>query len=498
MVGRLTILFLACLILFLLSIFVIPRAFGETAVSAETGAFLLLSRVPDEDWSLAGTGYGSLAIKQKGSSTVKGELILDCYLLDQVLFDISRAYIKVRFPSFRASMGKARLSWGEGTYFNAGNILFDSTDLSPDLTAEVLRDEGKWLGSVNLPLGAFSFLEAAVLPPVPVLTDILSGTGSYPPITETAAGIRGLMQPGPLQVEAGYGYIGADDVHNPYISIQGNLLVDFYLSAAAGFNTTSASWENFYSTFNVSFGLFHLFIFPRGRSLSLRLEGLLRPDASWQADSSPLASEDHGLLLYPEITFAPFSSLTFLLRSVIAPVDGSALISAGLDWHITQGLHLLFFSLVNAGGAEDLFPTSEPGGGRPDLRIQIEDVKRESPLDYSPTSAVTWAFTAEARPVGLYPPSITDRSRPSQCFSARSRVFRVSWAKPLSVIRNVPRKSASLLSNPAEMRTKSGEKERFSRVGISCSSQARCISKSPDPSGSGQFNVYPFPFPSPV
>ena len=98
-------------------------------------------------------------------------------------------------------------------------------------------------------------------------------------------------------------------------------------------------------------------------SLSLRIEGLVRPMGSWQPISHPETEEEqYGILLYPEATFSPSRSVSILLRSLVSPVDASASFVTGFDWNVYQGFHLLAFCILQAGEAEDLFSWEKPGG----------------------------------------------------------------------------------------------------------------------------------------
>ena len=103
----------------------------------------------------------SLNLDSVGNKNVKGYFQLDSWIADSFGIDVPRAYLKVRFPWFRLTLGKTRVSWGDGFVFNAGDVVFGSTgSISGDLSADSLRNETGWLGAVYLPLGAFSFLEA--------------------------------------------------------------------------------------------------------------------------------------------------------------------------------------------------------------------------------------------------------------------------------------------------------------------------------------------------
>jgi hypothetical protein len=94
-----------------------------------------------------------LDLKSVGNKNVKGYFQLESLITENYIFlDIPRAYIKVRFPSFRVTLGKTRVSWGDGFVFNAGDVVFGSMGvISGDLSAETLRDETAWLGRCTCP-----------------------------------------------------------------------------------------------------------------------------------------------------------------------------------------------------------------------------------------------------------------------------------------------------------------------------------------------------------
>jgi hypothetical protein len=113
-------------------------------------------------------------------------------------------------------------------------------------------------------------------------------------------------------------------------------------------------------SFKISWGLFHLQSLASGMSLSFRLEGLVKPCASWiekEGDSS-----EYSFMLYPEISLLVNESLTYLLRSVVSPVDLSALITAGMYWNIYEGFKILSFLSVQAGETTDIYGWNKPGG----------------------------------------------------------------------------------------------------------------------------------------
>ena len=65
----------------------------------------------------------SLNLDSVGNKNVKGYFQLDSLIADSFGIDVPRAYLKVRFPWFRLTLGKTRVSWGDGFVFNAGDVV---------------------------------------------------------------------------------------------------------------------------------------------------------------------------------------------------------------------------------------------------------------------------------------------------------------------------------------------------------------------------------------
>lgn len=283
------------------------------------------------------------------------------------LLALDRAYVKARFPLFRLVTGKTRLSWGDGFVFNAGDVIFGSTSTAVDLTAEEVRTETDWLVSANLPLGRFSFLEALVMPPA---EDAAEGR-ILGRLQDTSAGARFYTKAGSLKVEGGYFYRGEENLHRPYLALQGNLGADWYLSTSADLSGdagfSEALLDSLRDSWRISGGLFHLQQLNRIQSLSLRLEALVRPWREWGRQepviASPLAENgaaqvdypEYGLLLYPEVTYSPQEAVSLSLRSLVSPLDLSAQITLGGSWNILQGYTLSAYAVAQAGEGDDLF-----------------------------------------------------------------------------------------------------------------------------------------------
>jgi hypothetical protein len=325
---------------------------------------------------------GSLDLQSVGNENVRGFLQLDAWAGEGFALALPRAYVKVRLPWFRLTVGKTRVSWGEGFLFNAGDVVFGSMGLlAGGLSESVLRDETTWLAAFYVPLGAFSYLEGALVPwePVAAAGDPLGLTGAgaletdltllLDPVApgELAGGLRGVFRIGGAKLEAGYFGSGRAGEHRPYLSLQGHLGVDWYLAGAFVIPTAGAAWGSWAEWIELSAGAFSLHNLPGGRSLSVRLEAAVRPGMRWQeaegaeavalgdAALAGVPPPQYGLYLFPEVAFSPTDTLSLQARALISPLDGSALSMVGGSWSVYQGLSLFTYLSIMGGDGNDLY-----------------------------------------------------------------------------------------------------------------------------------------------
>jgi len=299
----------------------------------------------------------SVSFKSPNEGNVRGDValsIVDMYESNNWIpvVQIDRAYLRVRFPSFRLTAGKTRVGWGDGMLFNAADVLFGSTDTGVNLQDQELRTSTKWLTSVNIPLGAFSFVEAVVIPPED-LTDADVG--------KTTLGARYYTTVGSMKVETGAAYRAdhtsgnpTGQVVSPYIALQGNIGADWYVATSANLAYPEDIAEELKDSWMLSAGLFHLVNVGWQGTLSFRLETLVRPFGDWEATTGPV--KNYGLYLYPEISYAPSDTWNLSLRSIVSPLDMSAVVMVGGSWNILQGFSFNGYVTANAGEPGDAFP----------------------------------------------------------------------------------------------------------------------------------------------
>ncbi|WP_320122660.1 hypothetical protein [uncultured Sphaerochaeta sp.] len=298
----------------------------------------------------------SLSISSERSGNVRGEVVLKTP--NPMLFStasasdiyeeiLHKAYFKARFPSVRLTAGKTRLSWGDGMLFNAGDVLYGSNDTSVTLTQSELRSETGLLVSLNYPLGFFSFAEAVVLPsPDMQIEHMGGGARLYTTVQET-------------KVEAGYlTSYESERLHKPYISLQGNIGPDWYLSSSLAIPQSGDIGGKTLDSWVITGGLFHIQYLEDDKNLSLRLEFLTRPAGNWKLESQ--SDADCPLLLYPEVVYTPSSSLSWSLRTIISPLDLSFNTTLGANWSVLEGFSLLGFLSAPFGETEDLFSWDGP------------------------------------------------------------------------------------------------------------------------------------------
>jgi hypothetical protein len=345
-------------------------AVAEVQPSVTLAAYGTLARAGDET-IVSAFLHSRLDLQSSGNENVRGQLQIDGWIGDGLALDIPRAWLRFRLPGFRLTAGKTRLSWGEGFVFNAGDVLFGSLDpLAGGLDAAALRDQTAWLASAYLPLGAFSFLEAVVLPfgvPPAAAQGLgieLAGLLAPRALDELAggAGLRGVFKVGGVKLESGWYADWAERAQRPYLSLQGHLLADWNFSAALSVPFDDPHWADAAEWLAVTAGLFHLSRLGGDRALSLRLEGALRPGARWReasgAESLPAgdpAAPAYGLCVFPEAVLALSATLSLQLRALLSPVDGSGLALLGAACSPLQGLSLSAYASAMAGDADDLY-----------------------------------------------------------------------------------------------------------------------------------------------
>ncbi len=328
-------------------------AAADVRPSVELTLLDTLTRTDDWEAGLAGAGVGRLYLDAAPSETLRGQLAIEARIGETTEIAVTRAYARVRASGWRATHGLAPMSWGQGFFYNAADVVFGPIGSTADITAKELRDLAVWQSTVFVPLGPFSFVEATLLAP-----EIDLAAAELPDIADAAAGARVLGQLGGAQVEAGYLYRGGGNTHNPFVSLHGSLYVDLYAAASAALPGEGLDAADLPSTLLFSCGAYHILRLPDGTDLALRLEALLNAGARWRAGDP---GDAYGLLLYPEAVWNAGPKLSLVSRNFLSPIDLSALIVLGVDWRMQTGLSLLAFVSVQAGEESDTYGWGRSG-----------------------------------------------------------------------------------------------------------------------------------------
>jgi hypothetical protein len=153
----------------------------------------------------AGLATAELDLEALGNRDVRSRFQLRSTLLENApaatasnptaatVITVPRAEIRWRMDAgastVRFTVGRTRLTWGDGQLYNAGDVINGVRPSNTDLTATTLRDETQWLTVAYLPLGRFSFLEAVALFPMSRVGGVDETGGDDPDIaTPTLAG----------------------------------------------------------------------------------------------------------------------------------------------------------------------------------------------------------------------------------------------------------------------------------------------------------------------
>ena len=340
---------------------------GESRITAKMELFDTAVWLGSNNWISAGTGSVSLSIDQTDNKNVKSQFRISAVPNPEtgdIDVTVPRAYVKFRFPKIRSVIGKAPFSWGEGLIFNAGDVIFGDTALSTNLMQTEFLDSSAWLTTIYYPLGSFSYVESIILPPEDILNDSSDVENG---IDATMAGGRLVTRLGNTKLESGYIYDGRTYAHKPYLTLQGNLYLDWHLSTSVALPTGDTLTDSVKDSLVITAGIYSLASIGYDGILNYRLEALIKPFEKWEEYSAgPGQSEAYGIYLYPELAYSFNTSMALILRSFISPVDMSAAVIPGFSWNVFQGFSLLGFATFGIGDTTDTYawePESAGGSG---------------------------------------------------------------------------------------------------------------------------------------
>ncbi len=336
--------------------------YGKNSITTKMELYNTVLRTGSDSWTGSGLGKLSVSFKQKNNRNVRSELVLngtsDPATGDLSLF-ISKAYIKFKFPGFRAVIGKAPFSWGEGLVFNAGDILFGSDAVTTNLMQSEFQDSTTWMTSLNVPLGPFSFAEGIYLPP-----NILSAG-----LDASKEGGRLVTKLAGIKLETGFLYDGTDTTQKVYVTLQGNLVINWHFSAAAFFPKGDPFPNAVKNSFVITGGIYSINRIGYAGTLNWRLETMVKPWQEWKQHILASAGENYGIYVYPEIKYAFNSGMVLLLRSMISPIDSSAVIIPGFSWNVFQGFTVITLISFGTGSPGSTFAWKPEFTGKSGLSL---------------------------------------------------------------------------------------------------------------------------------
>ena len=268
--------------LLLAAVLLLPAAgiFAEHRSTVELELYNTAARGADGTWTGMGMGQATLAFEQTGNRSVRSDFEISAIVTptpagtpDAVL-GIGTAYAKFRFADMRAVAGKAPFSWGEGLVFNVADAMF-SRGTGTNLMQSEFEDASAWLTGLSWYFGPFSFVEVLALPaPLEAVTDESDGEtviGYAPPALEDVrGGLRAVTKILGIKAEGGYLYDGRDATagasafrdgayyHRPYLSLQGNLGVDWHLSGSLEIPDRGGFVENLEEGILLNAGIYSL------------------------------------------------------------------------------------------------------------------------------------------------------------------------------------------------------------------------------------------------
>ncbi|NOY09034.1 MAG: hypothetical protein GXP33_09350 [Spirochaetes bacterium] len=346
----------------ILMIYFIPSVHAKTITTVKITAMAGVTKI-DDDIGISGIVQSSLIVKSSGNKNVRGYLELAAYVTDTVKFDIPRLYIKARFPGFRITAGKNRVSWGEGFLFNAGDIIFEGAGLLRSLSYDVLRTETDWLADIYIPLGLFSFAEGIVLP-FPAGSAAPSSSFTVVHWNNARYGGRIVTQLAGIKLEAGGLY--TKNTVTPYISFQGHLFADIYsdCSVILPEGAVTAIVDAVKDSLTITAGFMRQISVQAGGIVTVRMETRVMPYGLWTQTETASAGSDpgYGIFLYPELSYAPDTALNFSVRSLISLIDLSGIVFAGTGWNVYQGLDIMVQAGLQFGESGGIWGWNRNGG----------------------------------------------------------------------------------------------------------------------------------------
>lgn len=279
------------------------------------------------------------------------------------LLEIQRLFIRAQLPLFegftpRITLGKNNITWGKGTFFNAGNLFFGEAGSTGNLktVSSLARNETDWLAVLYVPVGLVSFLECAIHIPLPEYTLVALPQGELMlPVaksvgSESVYGIRYYADLEVLALETAWSYKEAENIHTVAVSLSSALGgVELYSGYACVLP---------YDQPCITSGILVLDCIAGIDTSSLRLECLVQPEKLWSQTvlTSQMRQSGYpfGIHILADISIG-FDTLVLTTRALYSPIDSSALFVLTMLWKPYQGLWYYVTGALNAGGTGTLY-----------------------------------------------------------------------------------------------------------------------------------------------
>lgn len=341
---------------------------ADAELTADSSFFSIAEFDNDFNPELSGLGRIHLGTAYSGNRNLKGELEVQGVFpvssaeppsLSDSSLSVSKAYLKARFDDIRLTAGKAPISWSDGLVFNAGDRVLDISMANTELAASEISDTYLFQNTVSWYFSGFSFLEGILLPGSSLNTDS----------AEFAAGARGQFIPGSggssVKLESGalFQDTGGNGSLRAYASVQGNLEVDYFLGVYSSASLEKNFTDQVYRNMGITTGFYTSIPIGFRDMISIRAEGEILPDGIWEKRDNGLEENSYyGLQLYTDISYPADSSMDLMLRSMISPIDLSALLIPGVIWKPMEGFSLIGTASLALGSLEpEVYGFSQAG-----------------------------------------------------------------------------------------------------------------------------------------
>ena len=205
-------------------------------------------------------------------------------------WSLYKAYMKFRLPfgftagNIRIAAGKMPLSWGYGLFYNSGDLIFGSDPLdsltsinssSLSFSSSTLNDfrtMTDWIFTVSVPILKGFQTEFVVLPPLENAE--LYQYGRFGFRTQFNTDLKILEN-----IEAGYLAEGDVSTQKAYISLDGNLWLDYNINSSVKFSKENKFEKDDFELSLALSKIFNIQTDVENHKLQLRAEGLYKPFA---------------------------------------------------------------------------------------------------------------------------------------------------------------------------------------------------------------------------